>query len=107
MVFMAEYSMHCQASLLWIARRDALGIVQRARIEWEDVRPQDMPEPTITVHDRDNYRGTSQLQFLFNALWDLGFRPPGSAPSENLVATKDAHLDDLRTILFNQLGIQQ
>jgi len=117
MIFMAEYSMHCQATLLWIARRKIIGhdsTTERARIVWEETNPCDMPEPTLTVRDRDSYRGTSQLQFLFNALWDLGFRPPGSAPSGEVIgamgetiAAKDQNMDDLRKLLFNQLGIPQ
>ena len=111
LVFMAEYSVHQQATLLWIARNKFEGGqyvgVERAQLVWEDSDGSRMPEPTIVCRDRDTRGDDLPMQHLFNCLWGLGFRPPGSAPTENLVATKDAHLADLRKILFNQLGIKQ
>jgi hypothetical protein len=113
LVFMAEYSVCSQASQIWIARREpeppysSSVTTSVARLVWDKVDPGNQwPEATIVCRDRDSYNGTNQLQFLFDALWQLGFRPKKSDPSGEVLAAKDQNLSDLRTILFNQLGIQ-
>jgi hypothetical protein len=113
LIFMAEYSVCSQATQVWIARREyeppySSGVTTSiARLAWETVEPNDqLPAPTIVCSDRESYNGTNQLQFLFDALWQLGFRPKKSDPSGEVLAAKDQNLADLRTILFNQLGIE-
>jgi hypothetical protein len=59
-------------------------------------------EPTLRVSD-----GGDDLQHLFNALWEFGFRPPERARKDDILSAKDDHLDDMRKILFNQLSITE
>ena len=111
MIFMAEYSMCAQATHVWIAKREIESpcdyVTRVAKLDWETIKEphSSMPEPTIVCRDRPNDRDGNQLQYLFNALWDLGFRPPKHDPSGEVIAAKDQNLKDLRTILFNTLEI--
>jgi hypothetical protein len=107
LIFMAEYSMCSQATQIFIARRKFEGGrpagTERAKLVWEDDDPSNMPEPTIVC--KDEPRGTNQLQHLFDSLWQLGFRPPQHDPSGEVIQAKNQNLDDLRKILFHQLGV--
>jgi hypothetical protein len=106
LIFAAEYSLSAQATQVFIARRKLVGGepvgMERAKLEWEDSDPRNMPEPTIVCRDTED---GNQLQHLFNSLWQLGFRPPKHDPSGEVIQAKDQNLDDLRKILFNQLGV--
>ncbi|MHC4301961.1 MAG: hypothetical protein ACYS7Y_32260 [Planctomycetota bacterium] len=109
LIFTAEYSIGAQALQIYIGRRkfaggEMLPIIERAKLVWEEIPPCNMPEPTIVCRDNDD--GHEQMQHLFNSLWDLGFRPPKSDPSGEVIAAKDQNLADLRTILFKKLGIE-
>ena len=111
LIFMAEYSMCSQANHLFIARRKFEGGqpagTEHAKLVWEDVDPRDMPEPTIVCRDMEDPRGgTNPFQHLFDSLWQLGFRPPKHDPSGEVIQAKNENLDDLRKILFNQLGVE-
>jgi hypothetical protein len=108
--FLADYSVAAQAVILNISRLDPqTGRRQMARIEWDEVPDAGfVPCSTLAMRDQDA-RGTgvdNEAQFLFDALWEMGLRPAGSEPTTNVLASKDAHLKDLRTILFNNLGIK-
>ena len=109
LIFMAEYSPCTQSTQLFIARRKFEGGrpagTERAKLVWEEADPRNMPEPAIVCHDSENYQGKNQFQFLFDSLWQLGFRPPKHDPSGEVIQAKDQNLDDLRKILFNQLGV--
>ena len=111
LIFAAEYSIYTQSTQVYVCRRKYEGGAcvgtEYAQMVWKDLDPCNNPEPTIVCRDRDDYNGTGQLQFLFDALWELGMRPAGSAPSENLIAVKDAHIADLRTLLFDAIGIKE
>ena len=106
LIFAAEYSTCSQANHLFITRRKFEGGrpvgTERAKLVWEDADPRNMPEPTIVCRDGE---GKNQFQFLFDSLWQLGFRPPKHDPSGEVVQAKNENLDDLRKILFNQLGV--
>ena len=88
LIFMAEYSMCSQATHLFIARRkfeggQSVGI-ERAKLVWEDADPSNMPEPTIVCRDHRD-QGKNQFQFLFDSLWQLGFRSPKHGPSGEVI----------------------
>jgi hypothetical protein len=110
LTFMAEYSICTQSTQLFITRKKFEGGQQvgteRAKLVWEGADFRNMPEPTIVCRDSEDFRGKSQLQFLFDSLWQLGFRPPKHDPSGEVIQAKDQNLDDLRKILFNQLGVE-
>lgn len=110
MIFMSEYSACSQATKIFIARRKFEGGrptgTEHAKLVWEDVDPRDQPEPTIVCRDMEDPRGgPSQLQHLFDSLWQLGLRPPKHDPSGEVIQAKDQNLDDLRKLLFNTLGV--
>jgi hypothetical protein len=106
LIFMAEYSMCSQANHLFIARRKFEGGQQvgteRAKLVWEDLDPLNTPEPTIVCRDGE---GKNPFQHLFDSLWQLGFRPPKHDPSGEVIQAKNQNLDDLRKLLFHQLGV--
>ena len=109
LVFMAEYSVCSQAMQLFIARRKFEGGcsvgTERAKLVWEDDDPSNRPEPTIVCHDHRD-QGKNQFQHLFDSLWQLGFRPPKHDPSGEVIQAKNQNLDDLRKLLFHQLGVE-
>jgi hypothetical protein len=112
MIFMSEYSVCSQAINIYIRRRKFEGGqpvgIERAKLVWEDSDPKNMPEPTIVCRDMKDERGApSQIQHLFNSLWQLGFRPPKHDPSGEVIQAKNENLDDLRTLLFHNLGIER
>lgn len=107
--FRVDYDLSCQGVALDIVRRQVQGQVegpmQRAQIDWVDVFPGEQAPHTLVCHDLGSR--ADQMQYLFDALWARGYRPRefGADPSATL-QTKDAHLADLRKLLFNQLGIK-
>lgn len=46
------------------------------------------------------------IQDIVNKAWDAGFRPAGFADVKNETTAIRAHLDDMRTIVFDKLGIK-
>jgi len=107
LIFQAEYSMCSAATKIYIARRKFEGGqsvgTEFAKLEWEEIDPSNIPEPTIVCRDRED---GNELQNLFNSLWQMGFRPPKHDPSGEVIQAKDQNLADLRKILFNQLGLE-
>jgi hypothetical protein len=78
------------------------GVFHTGKLEFVAGEPGEISEPTLQVpHHGD------ELQHLFNALWEFGFRPPERARKDDILSAKDDHLDDMRKILFNQMGIDK
>ena len=46
-------------------------------------------------------------QILMDNLWNCGLRPTQGRQSEGLASAQSANLKDLRTVLFNELGIKE
>ena len=57
-------------------------------------------EPTLQVT-------REEAVTLMDALWRSGIRPHDARDISDLVAAKDKHLKDMRTITFNRLGIEK
>lgn len=78
----------------------------RAQITWVTQESGDSIPPTLSFNDGEN---VNPMQDLLNALWDAGYRPSKERAVDNdaIINAKDENLDDLRTILFNQLGIKR
>jgi hypothetical protein len=76
-----------------------------AQITWVSVEDAEMVPPTISFSDREG----NPMQGLLDVLWDSGIRPSNDRMiADSLVIdAKDAHLFDLRTILFYQLGVKK
>ena len=72
------------------------------KIEFVKTAADSRSEPTLQIGNSG-----SDLQHLFNALWEFGFRPPERARKDDILSAKDDHLDDLRKVLFNQLSITE
>lgn len=78
------------------------GQTYMGKLEFVETTPGEMSEPTFQVHQSGD-----DLQHLFNALWEFGFRPPERTRKDDILSAKDDHLDDIRKILFDQLGIDK
>ena len=99
--FHLDNNFNCQTVDLRITKTSD-GQRRIGKIEFVEINPADRSEPTLQI---DN--SGSDLQYLFNALWEFGFRPPERARKDDILSAKDDHLDDLRKILFNQLSITE
>lgn len=105
--FLIDYNISWQSVDLFIARRNQQGEIEVAKeIEFAPHDPAKvMHQPTLRVSDCE---GTHPFQGLFDALWEAGYRPKEEVLNvEPIVKAKDSHLDDLRTILFSQMGIKK
>jgi hypothetical protein len=91
----------CQTVDLRIAKTSA-GQRQIGKIEFVETAPESRSEPTLQLDNSGD-----NLQYLFNALWEFGLRPPERARKDDILSAKDDHLDDLRKILFNQFSITE
>ena len=56
-----------------------------------------LPLATLLPEDAQN---------LMDNLWDLGFRPTEGKGSAGALAATQAHLEDVRKLLFSQLGVE-
>jgi hypothetical protein len=66
---------------------------QVARITYEERGDWGEPiSPILSIH-------ADEMQHLFNALWDAGFRPPERARQDDIVSAKNDHLEDLRMVI--------
>jgi hypothetical protein len=72
------------------------------KLEFVETIPGEESPPTLQVNSNGD-----DLQHLFNALWEFGFRPPERARKDDILSAKDDHLDDMRKILFTQMGIDK
>jgi hypothetical protein len=99
--FHLDNNFACQTVDLRIARTSA-GQRRVGKIEFVETTPGSESEPTLQI----GHSG-SDLQHLFNALWEFGFRPPERTRKDDILSAKDDHLDDLRKVLFNQLSITE
>ena len=101
--FYTEYSLHCQGMATYIMRRDPenrMETTQIARLEWKDADPNYRADPTLICQPET-------MQHLFNAMWELGFRPTGPQKPDAIIEAKDAHLSDLRKLLFTSFGVKE
>jgi hypothetical protein len=48
----------------------------------------------------------NESQVLFESLWDSGYRPKNEQQHIGELRASKFHLEDMRTIAFNKLGIQ-
>lgn len=65
------------------------------------------PEEAAYVQDPFMTISREMTQELMNELWRNGFRPDKYEADTGALEQARFHLDDLRTILFNQLGIEK
>lgn len=65
------------------------------KVEENDARP---IEPTLTLH-------TDDAQQWMDELWRVGIRPTEGAGSVGQLAATQKHLEDMRSVAFNRLGI--
>lgn len=115
--FLVNYDLSWQAEELRISKLID-GEICHGVLTFEKHNPGDMTPPTMRFPDRE---GGRDLQHLFDALWNAGFRPPKMANAtevievkddlikvkDEVIESKDVHLHDLRAILFNKLGIDE
>jgi hypothetical protein len=99
--FHLDSNFTCQTADLRIAKT-CDGQRRVGKIEFVETDPANISEPTLQIGHSGN-----DLQHLFNALWEFGFRPPERARKDDILSAKDDHLDDLRKILFNQFSITE
>ena len=99
--FHLDNNFSCRTVDLRIART-VDGQRRAGKIEFVETTPGDRSEPTLQIGNSG-----SDLQHLFNALWEFGFRPPERTRKDDILSAKDDHLDDLRKVLFNQLSITE
>lgn len=96
--FRVDYNIEWQSTDLYVASRrlDGTGKVA-APVQWVDHTPGERFPPLLRLSDRE---GPNQLQHLFNALWEAGFRPTKEVINvEAVVQAKNENLADLRRIL--------
>ena len=76
-----------------------------ARVVWADAKEGDRIPPTISFPDCEG----NPMQGLMDALWDSGLRPSSDRVVDNepILDAKDAHIYDLRTLLFHHLGVEK
>lgn len=99
------YNLSTQSYELRVVEDIPGGNSMRAELRWVEVDPRSRIPPTLELHDRDNQE---PLQDLFNALWAAGIRPPKEEINvDAVVQAKDENLDDLRALLYHQLGISK
>ena len=80
----------------------------RAEVSWVDInegRSEILP-PTFSFGQRKH---GNPLQELMDSLWDTGIRPSSDRVIDNspILDAKDAHLSDLRKIVFHELGVDK
>lgn len=69
----------------------AVALEMRQQEEHQEV------DPFLTI-------GFEQAQVLMDELWNCGVRPTEGAGSAGAMAAKEAHLQDMRTLVFNPPG---
>lgn len=87
---------------LYILEPGHLGIGKRFAADFDMV---DLPvgtKPQAVCNLSDN-----ACQSLMNDLWDAGFRPSEGSGSAGALLATQAHLADLRTLLFHETGISK
>lgn len=100
--FFSVYDVSRAGVSIYISRRDPHKLVEHtqiAKLEWEDHEWNEPVAPSFCC-DPDS------MQHLFNSLWELGFRPPSTVRPDAIIEAKDAHIEDLRTIIFSQLKVK-
>jgi hypothetical protein len=66
-------------------------------------------EPGTIVETRPSLESTldhDSLQVLFNDLWRLGFRPKDGTGNSGHLEAINRHLNDMRAIVANKLGVE-
>lgn len=58
-----------------------------------------LPDPVLKMH-------REELQLLMDELWRIGIRPTEEGTAGQLGAVK-YHLEDMRRLLFDQLGVEK
>jgi len=102
--FFVEYDICRQGVALYVARRNPHNLVehtQLANLQWEDHDDGSIFAAPTLVCDPES------MQHLFNALWERGFRPSSPLRQDAIIEAKDAHIEDLRTIIFSQLKVKK
>jgi hypothetical protein len=96
--------MEWQSTDLRVSKRDRDGKIYYGETTWKEHDQGARLPPTIRIKDREGGNG---FQSLFDCLWSAGYRPAKDGTNEGLVASKDDHINDLRTVLFSQMGIKK
>ena len=100
--FFMEYDPCLQGMSLYLYRREPYKLcetTQVARLDWYEPEAGSRYSPTLLCDPES-------MQCLFNALWERGYRPSGNVRPEAIVEAKDAHIEDLRKILFTMLEVK-
>lgn len=103
--FFVNYDISLQGMSLYISRMDPCKLLvhtQIGTIVWKD-HPEECGDyiaPTLVC-------APESMQHMFNALWELGFRPSGAVTPDAITAAKDAHIADLRKVVTTLLQIEK
>jgi len=104
-----EHNMYAMRYDIYIAQRDpvrdTLAIAQTLVFDVHEngscmTFPQ---EPALFIKDED----THCLQELMDELWRAGIRPSASKAGDAQISAMQSHIDDLRAITFNKLGVKK
>ena len=101
LAFHLDYNFEWQSTDLRIVERHD-GVTKMGVLTFVEKKEGDRMEPTLRVRDREN---GDAMQDLFNLLWHAGYRPESRMKQDDILGAKDAHLEDLRTLLFKARGI--
>lgn len=102
--FQVEYDGYVQGLTLRYVERDHYGNIKVAKpMEMVDHRSGDRSQPFLVLPDGEE----SLMQDLMDSLWTCGFRPSKNRHVDEILNSKDQHLDDLRKIAFHSLGISK
>jgi len=92
-----------RATEIAIIGRDLTGRRHIARIIWENVGDSIILNPTLTL-PYQGQEAVRALQGLANDLWVLGHRPEAARGSVGQLQAVSAHLEDMRTLVFDTLA---
>lgn len=65
----------------------------------------DLPRGHV-INDPTLRLGREEAQFLMDQLWDCGLRPTEGSGSAGSLAATQAHLQDMRRLVFDRAGLK-
>lgn len=108
--FLVHYNIDCQATELYCYKTEYRNGDQNVypTVTWGPKEDGSRATPLLRLHDREEVcpPGGNPMQNLFDALWACGLRPKMEWKPSDIVNAKEAHIEDLRKLLFKQNGVQ-
>lgn len=92
----ADFGQHIQ---LQIGKPLGDGHYAGGRVTFTEIEPGMFIEPTVSLR-------MTEAQLLMDELWRCGLRPTEGTGSAGSLAATQAHLADMKKLLFHSLGIQ-